>query len=107
MCRNVTMAQFAEQIEAYESRLAYPVLDATGIEGAWDFTISYNAFAEAFAHFPLFAGGGGADGQAAEPSGGLTFADALSKQLGLKLEMRKRPERVFVIDRMEEKPSEN
>jgi len=37
------MAQFAEQIQAYDTDILYPVLDATGIDGAWDFTINYNA----------------------------------------------------------------
>jgi len=32
---------------------------------------------------------------------------AVEKQLGLKLEMQKRPESVVVIDHMEEKPTEN
>jgi uncharacterized protein (TIGR03435 family) len=33
--------------------------------------------------------------------------DAVEKQLGLKLEMRKRTYPVFVIDHIEEKPTEN
>jgi uncharacterized protein (TIGR03435 family) len=109
MCTNMTMAQFAEQMEQYDSQLAYPVMDATGIEGAWDFTINYDPISGALARLPLLAGRGGntADGQASEPSGGLSLADALSKQLGLKLEMHKRPEQVFVIDHMEEMPAEN
>jgi uncharacterized protein (TIGR03435 family) len=111
MCTNMTMAQFAEQMEQYDSELAYPVIDATGIEGAWDFTINYDPISGALARLPLFAGRGGntgvADGQASEPSGGFTFADALSKQLGLKLETHKRQGKVFVIDHMEENPAEN
>jgi uncharacterized protein (TIGR03435 family) len=116
-CQNMTMAQFAEQIEDYDPEILYPVLDATGIEGAWDFTINYNALAARIA--PLLAelkervaARGGAAPAAAnaepeEPSGSQTFADALEKQLGLKLEKHKRPEPVLVIDHMEEKPTEN
>ena len=44
-CKNMTMAQFAEQIPAYDTDFYYPVLDATGIDGAWDFTINYDAMA--------------------------------------------------------------
>jgi uncharacterized protein (TIGR03435 family) len=43
VCRNMTMAQFAEQIPGFDITLFYPVLDATGINGAWDFTINYDA----------------------------------------------------------------
>ncbi len=106
ICRNMTMAQFAEQIPPFDPfTVFFPVLDATGIEGAWDFTFSFSA--PPFFP-PILAGARGADpGQASEPSGRLVFADALAKQLGLKLEMRKRPEYVLVIDHMEQNPTEN
>jgi len=53
--------------------------------------------------------GGGPVGSpsAADPSGGMSLFDAVQKQLGLKLELRKRPMRVLVIDRVEEKPSDD
>ena len=44
---------------------------------------------------------------AADPNGGLTLEEAIDKQLGLKLEVHKRPEKVLVIDHMEEQPTEN
>lgn len=110
VCRNMTMDQFAEQIEAYDPLIAYPVLNGTGIDGAWDFTISYNALAGVIGQLPLLAGRGApttGDGQAAEPSGSISFREAIEKQLGLKLETHKRPEPVLVIDHIEEKPVEN
>jgi uncharacterized protein (TIGR03435 family) len=108
VCRDITMAQFAEQMMAYDPGIAYPVLDTTGIDGAWDFAINFDSMAGVMARFPLPAGpGAAADGQASEPSGALSFTDALARQLGLKLEMHKRPERVLVIDHIEEKPVEN
>jgi hypothetical protein len=42
-----------------------------------------------------------------EPNGALSLSEALLKQLGLKLEMQKRPIPVLVIDHIEEKPTEN
>jgi uncharacterized protein (TIGR03435 family) len=42
-----------------------------------------------------------------EPSGNVSFIDAIEKQLGLRLETHKRPEPVLVIDHNEEKPTEN
>jgi uncharacterized protein (TIGR03435 family) len=115
-CQNVTMAQFAEQIQAYDTSILYPVLDETGIEGAWDFTLSYNPLANAAGLLAQAAAeararaGVDAPAPSAEPSapsGSVTFADALEKQLGLKLEKHKRPEPVLVIDHMEQKPTDN
>jgi uncharacterized protein (TIGR03435 family) len=107
VCRNMTMAQFAEQIQAYDTDIYYPVLDGTGMEGAWDFTINYDAMAGPNARFPqLSAGAATPDGEASEPTGSVTFAEAIGK-LGLKLEVHKRPESVLVIDHIEEKPTEN
>ena len=64
-CQNMTMAQFAEQIQAYDLDIYYPVLDETGIAGAWDFTINYDAMANFTARYPQFAGGAAApDGEA-------------------------------------------
>ena len=62
------------------------------------------------------AGGGGRKGRApaagpapgpGDPVGGVSLFDAIEKQLGLKLEVQKRPEPVFVIDHIEEKPTDN
>jgi len=106
-CRNMTMAQFAEQIQAYDTDIHYSVLDGTGMEGAWDFTIDYDAMAGFYARYPQFGGAAAPpDGQASEPTGAATFAEALGK-IGLKLETHKRPEPVLVIDHIEEKPTEN
>ena len=44
---------------------------------------------------------------ATDPNGSLTLLEALQKQLGLKLEMGKRPLPVLVIDHVEDKPTEN
>ena len=107
-CQNITMAQFAEQMQAYSLDSPYPVLDRTGLEGAWDFSFSYDAMAGLNARFPQFAGGApAANGDAADPAGTLSFGAALEKQLGLKLEVHKRPVPVLVIDHMEERPKEN
>lgn len=106
----MTMDQFSEQIEAYDPLITWPVLNATGIEGAWDFTISFDPMAGLAERLPLLAvvrAAPGADGQASDPSGSVSFREAIEKQLGLKLETHKRPERVFVIDHIEEKPVGN
>jgi uncharacterized protein (TIGR03435 family) len=101
-CRNATVAQLAVKLQELEpNNFAYPVEDATGLTGTWDFTLS---FTPAWMLRPTT---GQASGEASEPSGGISIADAVSKQLGLKLEMRKRLLPVVVIDHMEEKPLGN
>jgi uncharacterized protein (TIGR03435 family) len=108
VCRNMTMAQFAEQIQAYDSDIFYPVADGTGLDGVWDFTIQYDPLANLNARFPQFGGAAAApNGEASDPTGSLSLTAAIEKQLGLKLEIHKRPEPVMVIDHMEEKPIEN
>jgi uncharacterized protein (TIGR03435 family) len=108
-CQNVTMAQFVEQLQSFAPiYIWYPVLDATGIDGAWDFTLTFSAVN------PNLGGGGrggglplaGAGGPS-DPNGAISLFSAIDKQLGLKLEMHKRLERVFVIDHIEEKPTDN
>ena len=115
-CQNITMAQFVEQLQTIAaSYLAYPVNDATGLEGAWDFTLSFSAIAPqqlsgliAGSRGALPLGAGGAADTASDPiGGGVSLFDAVEKQLGLKLETRKRTLPVFVIDHIEEKPTEN
>jgi hypothetical protein len=45
--------------------------------------------------------------EASDPGGGLTLLEAAEKQLGLKLELQKRPVSVLVIDHVEQKPTDN
>lgn len=113
-CRNMSMTQFAELLPKIASGyIQSPVLDATGMEGGWDFTLSFSAAGLLHSR----PGQGGDAGQAAggaaastlsasDPSGAVSLFDAV-KQLGLKLEMQKRPVPVLVIDHVEEKPTDN
>jgi len=49
----------------------------------------------------------GGDAGASEPNGAISFSEALSRQLGLRLQSRKVMAPVLVIDRVEEMPTEN
>ena len=101
-CHNMTMAQFAEQLpNLVPGYVQTQVLNATGIEGAFDFTMSFSGVNI------LRNAGQGRGGAASEPSGALSLADALNKQLGLKLELQKRNTQVLVVDHVEEKPADN
>jgi uncharacterized protein (TIGR03435 family) len=117
ICQNVTMAQFGERLQNQARELTWPVLDATGLEGGWDFTLTWSTAAGMAV--PVRIGGdgspppgapmagGGAPMPASDPSGGITIFAAIEKQLGLKLEMQKRNVPVIVVDHIEQKPTEN
>jgi len=116
-CQNITMAQFAEQLQMIAGTyLPYPVADATGLEGAWDFTLSFSPINPQQLSGLMASARGAAAAGAAGPGpvtasdpigGGSSLFDAVEKQLGLKLEVRKRTLPVFVIDHIEEKPTDN
>jgi uncharacterized protein (TIGR03435 family) len=110
-CQNMTMAQFADLLQKIASGYIHsPVLDATGLEGAYDFTLSFSAaglLQSGVNAGPQPQGQGGAVPSASEPNGALSLFDAISKELGLKLEEKKRPVPVLVIDHVEEKPTDN
>jgi uncharacterized protein (TIGR03435 family) len=108
-CQNMTMAQIGDELQRIANGYIYTsVLDATQIKGSWDFTLSFSS-----ADLTKGDGGGGsgpppgASATASDPNGALTLFDAVSKQLGLKLERQRRPAPVLVIDHIEEKPTEN
>lgn len=66
-----------------------PIIDSTGLKGIYDLNLEWIRVQEANA---------GADGP--------TIFAAVQK-LGLKLEKRKEPVEVFVVDRCERQPTEN
>jgi uncharacterized protein (TIGR03435 family) len=106
-CQNVTMAQAAELFPTFAAwYLHYPVVDKTGLQGGWDFTLNWSSGD----HMPSFGGQGPSDAgseTASDPNGAVSFYDAVSKELGLKLIKEKRPEPVLVIDHIDEQPTPN
>jgi uncharacterized protein (TIGR03435 family) len=107
----MTIAQFAEQIPAYDIDIFYPVKNASGLDGAWDFTIEFDpgmSRGMQALRMQIFPGAAASkDGQAVEPMAGLGFEDAIRKQLGLELKISRLPQPVLVIDHMLEKPIDN
>lgn len=110
-CQNATMAMLAEQLRNTAQEINWPVKDGTGIDGGWDFTLT---FSRNFPAMMLGAGRGGGPAlpgadlaPSADPTGGVTIFQAVEKQLGLKLEMQKRPMPVIAIDHLEQKPTDN
>lgn len=105
-CQNMTMTQFAGMLQNLASGYIYsPVKDATGLEGGWDFTLSFSGIGQ-FQSGPSAAPAPGAMA-APDPTGALSLPDAVSKQMGLKLVKEVRPAPVLVIEHIDEKPTEN
>ena len=112
-CQNVTMAQFAEMLpNIAPGYLRTNVVDATGLEGGYDFTFSFSpigALQAAQTARPPAERAPGTEGttEVPDPGGAISLFEALNKQLGLKLETVKRPVQLLIIDKLERKPLEN
>jgi uncharacterized protein (TIGR03435 family) len=110
-CQNMTLTQFGELLQIQANGYIHaPVLNATGLTGAYDFTLSFSTAGQLRTPAPPSANNSSdpnAASTAADPSGGLSLFDAMQKQLGIKLEKQKRPIPMLVIDHIEEKPTDN
>ena len=89
--------------------LDHPVVDLTGLKGAYDFAVSWTGVNRVRALAGKTADGqpSGAAPAAADPSISLTIFEAVDKQLGLKLAAQKHPMPSIVIDHLERTPTEN
>ena len=118
-CQNVTMKEFAEQLQLRAGgyfRNGDPVIDETGLTGSYDFSLTYSAAqfvpgtpisnALANGNAIVLRGPGGDGANPNDPTGAISLYDAVGKQLGLKLESQKRPVLTYVLDHVEEKPTE-
>jgi len=101
-CTKMTMADFAEELpNRAAAYIDLPIVDLTELKGAYDFKLVWTPKA-------ALEGRKAPDGTViTEPAGGLSIFDALQTQLGLKLEQRKHPMPVIVVDRVERVPAEN
>jgi uncharacterized protein (TIGR03435 family) len=99
-CTNITMADLADWLPTRiaPSFIDRPVVDLTGLKGPYDIQLDW---------VPRPLVGNAADPASADVAAGATVFDALDKQLGLKLEERKLPMPVIVIDHIERVPTEN
>ena len=84
---NMPMAAFALNMNFYLDR---PVVDQTGLTGAYDFTLTWTYD----------------DSRLSDANAAPSLFTAVKEQLGLKLDAVKGPAEVFVIDHIE-RPSEN
>jgi uncharacterized protein (TIGR03435 family) len=102
-CRNMTVGQFAAELnkDSFRSR---PLVDNSGIEGRYDFTINFSPAAVfGSVEFPDPSGGEAAS----IPDSAISILQALKGQLGLKVEATKVTAPVLVVDSVNETPTEN
>jgi uncharacterized protein (TIGR03435 family) len=90
------MDQLAATIAEY---LKCPVVDQTGLTGKYDFTL-------AFEQDPRETTEGTQPGAASENAGPTIFA-AVQEQLGLRLEPKRGPVEMVIVDRMDRVPAQN
>jgi uncharacterized protein (TIGR03435 family) len=104
-CRNTTMAELAENLQRMANAyIDHPIVDATGLQGGWDFLIGWTPKAMLDApRAPSPNQPAGGIGEAAEPNGISAF-EAVEKELGLKLVKQKRSIPVIVVDHVSETP---
>jgi uncharacterized protein (TIGR03435 family) len=110
-CQNITIAEFGRVLPAFDYGSLYsPVLDETGLQGRYDFTLSFSS-ADRLESEPgdihAAAGSQNVSPAPGDPNGALSLNDALRRQLGLRLEKVRRPVPVLVIDRINRQPSAN
>ena len=96
---NATMEDFAGVMQA--AVMDRPVVDQTGIEGRYDFTLQWTPD-----EFQFAALGGVPPGIADRPDAPPDLFTAMREQLGLTLDSTDAPAEVYVIDAVE-RPSEN
>jgi uncharacterized protein (TIGR03435 family) len=109
-----TMKTFAEMLSV--GVVDRPVVDITGLTGTYEVAVDLSVedamnVARASVSFLPIGGGGGGDARttsgaaASDPSGASIFASI--ENLGLKLEPRKLPRDMLVVDRMTKTPTSN
>jgi uncharacterized protein (TIGR03435 family) len=105
--------QISQLVNMLANQLSRPVVDQTGLTAKYDYTLD---FAPEGGHGPMggpmMAGPGGPGGGGPGTGGdndqaGPNLVTAVQEQLGLKLEAKKGPVDLLVIDRAEKAPTEN
>ena len=111
---SASLALVADMLSRFSER---PVVDMTGIQGFYDFDLVFSA--DTLRGMKMMAGRGamppppGGAGGASEQSASEARADAAGslyesvQKYGLKLDPRKAPMEVLIVDRIEKQPTEN
>jgi len=95
VCHHLTMAVLADTLQELSPRdFDVPVVDQTGLKGTYDFKLDWAP--------PIRL-----DAASPDAVGGMTVFDAVEAQLGLKLERKKLPLPIIVIEHVERVPGDN
>jgi uncharacterized protein (TIGR03435 family) len=100
----------SEVARMLSDQLRLPVIDKTGLTGKYDFQLEYSPETAWMGTIgmPPPPGGASASGPpAASDEGGPDLLTAIRQQLGLKLDSKKLPVDILVIDRVDKVPVEN
>jgi len=101
-CMNTSMGELAENMQQMApAYIDHPVVDETGIEGGWNFFIGWTPRSM----LQQVDNSNQPVGAAADPTG-ISFFEAVERELGLKLVKQTRKYPVIVVDHIEEKPVE-
>jgi len=92
----IQRAQVSQLVDALANIFHTPVIDMTGLTGKYDITINASKYID--------RQGGGSDGP---PDPLALIMQGLQEELGLKLEAKKQPVELLVIDHAEKTPTEN
>ena len=97
-----------ETIESFAPMLSYqigrPVADLTGLTGKYDIALFWDAGGS---RRPSTTDGNTPLAGTSDPDAGPTIFEAVQSQLGLKLEQKKGPVDIVVVDHAEKVPTEN
>lgn len=106
-------APVSQLVDMLANQVDRPIVDGTGLKGKYDITLEFAPEMRNNPGMPMLAGRGPADGGGgAAPSApdgetAPSLFTAVQEQLGLKLESRKAPIDLIVIDHLEKTPAEN
>jgi uncharacterized protein (TIGR03435 family) len=115
-CQNATMAQFAALLPGLDAGYVgqATVADETGLADGYDFTLSFSPSRSSNISYSIPSAPAPARPAetpngltASDPNGAIPLPDAIRRQIGLKLETKKLPTQVLVIDHIDEKPTDN
>jgi uncharacterized protein (TIGR03435 family) len=102
-CQNMSMDTFAGELQRLAGGWIHvPVLNSSKLEGGWDFTINFSTIGQ-------FRNGSRlreSDKPESDLPDVISLPEAVSRMMGLRLELQKRPVNVMVIDHIERKPTD-
>jgi uncharacterized protein (TIGR03435 family) len=101
----------AALLQTLGNQLRRPIVDKTGLTGKYDFNLEYSPDLQGMGLGPMPGPGPGrpegGNGPAPAEESGPDIATALREQLGLKLDSKKLPVDMLIIDKVDRVPVEN